>query len=300
MEKTLYTLNFISECNFGVLQKIKWMRASRTDKKVSAVFNVVSCKLHKSPEMDVEEMKKVINSALPQDIKIFKVIEVSNTFDSKSDNNNREYHYILPSFMLQPKNSESTQTASSTDNSIGDYTFKITPEFLEKVANICKVFKGTKKYHNYTKKLFFSDASCSRHIYEFSCELLEYENFQAVKFKIIGQSFLYNQIRKMVGCIIDVCRENRDNEYLDNSFLSNKVDIPKAPAEGLYLRKIDYSRYNDRKSTKKSPIFTTETDEKEMEDFAKELVNRIHDSEVKDKVFSKWLWRLENNRENTY
>ena len=104
---------------------------------------------------------------------------------------------------------------------------------------MCKFYKGTKKYHNYTKKASFQDDSTNRHIYELSCvELIDFENFQAIKFKIVGQSFLYNQIRKMIGFIIQICIESLDTKFIENSFSANKLDIPKAPAEGLYLYKV--------------------------------------------------------------
>lgn len=302
MEKTLFKLNYISECNYGVLQKIHWMRASRTDKKVSAIMNVVSCKLHKFPDQDETDIKRIVNEQLPKDIKIFRVIEVSNSFDSKASNNNREYHYIIPSFMLEPKSlSISSPKGVSIDTFVANYEYKITPEFHEKVKEICKFFKGTKKYHNYTRNLKFADSSSQRHIYELSCdELIDYKNFQGIKFKIVGQSFLYNQIRKMIGGVVDMCREGRDFQYLENTFLANRVDVPKAPAEGLYLYRIDYSRYNDRKATKKNPIYLTEQDEKEMEDFRLELWSYIENAELNDRVFSKWLWKLENSPENVY
>ena len=85
----------------------------------------------------------------------------------------------------------------------------------------------------------FKDESTNRHIYELSCnEIIEYEGFQAIKFKIIGQSFLYNQIRKMIGFIVQICRDELDSKIIEHSFYSNKIDIPKAPAEGLYLYKV--------------------------------------------------------------
>ena len=60
LETSLFKARYISECNFGNLSKIGWMRASRTDKGVSAVMNVVSCKLHKYPD----ELEDVIASFL--------------------------------------------------------------------------------------------------------------------------------------------------------------------------------------------------------------------------------------------
>ena len=104
----------------------------------------------------------------------------------------------------------------------------------------------------------------------------------------------------MIGSVIDVCRGVKDMTYLENSMLANKIDIPKAPAEGLYLFRIDYSRYNDRKATKKNPIFITESDEKEMDDFRVDLIKHVEKMEVKEKSFTKWLWKFDNMKENIY
>jgi tRNA pseudouridine(38-40) synthase len=240
MEREMFNVGLISPCNYGILQKIGWTRASRTDKRVSAVMNVISVKLHKIPDFNEDQMKEELNKKLPQDIRIFRVIEVSPSFDAKDNNNNREYHYILPSFCLEPKNLSKVITAEDNiDNFVGNYSFKISPEYHEKLKQICRFFKGTKKYHNYTKKLPFSEPSANRHIYELSCdEIVQFDNFEAIKFKIVGQSFLYNQIRKMLGAIVELCRDMKDISFLENSVMANKMDIAKAPAEGLYLYKV--------------------------------------------------------------
>jgi tRNA U38,U39,U40 pseudouridine synthase TruA len=96
-------------------------------------MNVVSCKLHKLPDRDEEEMKRIINETLTPEIKVFRIIEVSRTFDSKDDNNNREYHYILPSFMLQPKSLATASINTLIDTFTREYNLKITPEFHDKL-----------------------------------------------------------------------------------------------------------------------------------------------------------------------
>ena len=296
LERCLYKGGFISECNYGSIQKINWMRASRTDKGVSAVMNVVSVKLHKYPNLNENDMKNKINNLLPKDIKIFRFIEVSDRFDSKDNNNNREYHYILPTFCLEPR--EEKKENVEMDKFIGNYKFKLNKELLDKCKKICSEFLGTKKYHNYTKKVGYSNMSSQRHIYEMKCDdIITFDEFECLKFKIKGQSFLYNQIRKMIGMVVEIMRESKDITFLQNSFLSNKMDIAKAPAEGLYLMKIDYSNYNDRKLNKKNNIFVTEDDQKEMDDFSQMLIEDIHKVELNEKVFSKWLWQFDNNKE---
>ena len=314
LEKALYKEKFISECNFGKLTKISWMRASRTDKGVSAIMNVVSVKLHKYPDINELDMKDKLNLILPKDIRIFRIIEVSDHFDSKDNNNNREYHYILPTFLLEPIKEEKKE--EKDENNINDdndqkeeeikipddykanYDYRLSEDDIKKLKEICKEYLGTKKYHNYTRKVGFSNMSSQRHIIEMNCDdIIDFGVFQGIKFKIVGQSFLYNQIRKMIGMIIDCMRNKKDMTYFKNSFLSNKYDIPKAPGEGLYLRYIDYSNYNDSKINKKNNIFLTDDDEKEMEDFREQLVQKIKDTELNQKVFTSWLWKLDNKRE---
>jgi tRNA pseudouridine38-40 synthase len=66
-----------------------------------------------------------------------------------------------------------------------------------------------------------------------------------------GQSFLFNQIRKMVGLAIDVVRSSKcldstiSFDKMDRSFSpSHKIEIPTAPGLGLYLQDLYYDRYN--------------------------------------------------------
>ena len=295
LENALFKSGFISPCNYGKIQKIDWMRASRTDKGVSAIMNVVSCRLHKYPDLNENEMKLKVNSLLPNDIKIFRFIEVSDHFDSKSNNNNREYNYIIPSFLFEPILNKENKIEMK--DFVGNYSFKLNENSKEKLNKFCKNFLGTKKYHNYTKNVGFSQMSSQRHIYKFEYVFENLEsNFEVIKFIIIGQSFLYNQIRKMIGMIINCMRDDLDFEYFENSFLSNKVDIPKAPAEGLFLRRIDYSKYNDRKLNKKNNIFITNDDEIEMNDFEKILKQKTVDFEQNEKIFSNWLWKFDHQR----
>lgn len=307
LEKALHNKKFISDCNFGKLQKSSWSRASRTDKKVSAAMNVISCKLHKYDELSEDKVKELINEVLPKDIRIFKIIEVSNAFDSKEFSHNREYHYILPSFCLQPQRLiKDLLELDSDENTIREkkkeayYKYKIQTDYHEKIQTLFKMFRGTHRYHNYTKKVQFSDPQAQRHMYDLNCdEIIEFESFQCIKFKFIGQSFLYNQIRKMIGMMIYILREEKSLEFFENSFLSNKVDIPIAPAEGLYLYKVDYSKYNVRKAQKKNNIELNDKEEYEIDQFAKRLVDKVCETELKSSIFFDWIELFDKKKYET-
>lgn len=205
---------------------------------------------------------------------------MNNSFDAKSCNNHREYHYYLPSYVLQAKEENINRK------------YRISPELFEKVQLLTKFYKGTKLYHNYTKKGKEGDAM--RHIYCVNCfDKIEEEGVEFLKFVFVGQSFLYNQIRKMVGMVVKMCREGLPIEFMEKSFEQESVNIPLAPGEGLFLYKIDYSKYNKHKQQKKNDIVIPDEVKEEMEEFAKEIFKRIVKSEQEDNVFEKWLEIME-------
>lgn len=70
-----------------------------------------------------------------------------------------------------------------------------------------------------------------------------------VHFWFKGQSFLYNQIRKMVGVMIQMFRGHMEENFMENTMRENKMDITIAPGDGLMLEKVCYDSYN--KSNKK-------------------------------------------------
>ena len=76
-----------------------------------------------------------------------------------------------------------------------------------------------------------------------------------VKFTIVGQSFLMNQIRHMVGILIDVVRGAAHPQMLSLALGNHVVKLPLAPAEGLYLAQIFFTAY-DSKFGKTHPSLT--------------------------------------------
>lgn len=97
-------MEVIADFNYGDLKKIGFNRATRTDKRVHALQNVFSCKVHIKKNTDMEEFRQTLNKLLPEDIKVFCVLEVSNGFNAKLRTSNREYSYYLPTFMLMSIN----------------------------------------------------------------------------------------------------------------------------------------------------------------------------------------------------
>ncbi len=75
-----------------------------------------------------------------------------------------------------------------------------------------------------------------------------------IHFFLKGQAFLYNQIRKMIGSIIQIFRGGLDNDFLTNTFTDNYVNVCLAPGDGLLLEQVCYDKYNSVNDSKKSEI----------------------------------------------
>ena len=69
--------------NFGDLKKIRFSRASRTDKKVHALINFFACKLHFDPSKTFEDHVNLLNEKCSKDLRFFKIVESGRKFDAR-------------------------------------------------------------------------------------------------------------------------------------------------------------------------------------------------------------------------
>ena len=93
-----------------------------------------------------------------------------------------------------------------------------------------KLFVGSHSFHNFTKGYKQSDPKCVRYIKAASVERVYSDKVEAIiqqnvtqpdgkvrsedflRFTIVGQSFIYNQIRKMIGLLIQIYYEELEGE----------------------------------------------------------------------------------------
>eukprot|EP01060_Flectonema_neradi_P001003 TRINITY_DN1058_c1_g1_i1.p1 TRINITY_DN1058_c1_g1~~TRINITY_DN1058_c1_g1_i1.p1 ORF type:complete len:465 (+),score=94.70 TRINITY_DN1058_c1_g1_i1:39-1397(+) len=86
------------QSGLGPLQKTGWMRASRTDKGVHAVMNLLSMKMVEPADGDIKKYVETINSNLPKQIRLYAVERVVGSFHAKFGVSHRYYNYVLPTF----------------------------------------------------------------------------------------------------------------------------------------------------------------------------------------------------------
>tara|TARA_B110000285_G_C15084482_1_gene595363 strand:+ start:791 stop:1363 length:573 start_codon:yes stop_codon:yes gene_type:complete len=112
-----------------------------------------------------------------------------------------------------------------------------------------------------------------------------------VHYYLKGQSFLYNQIRKMVGSQIQGFHGEMDiGHFLSNTMTNNGVLVALAPGDGLMLERVAYDRYNEFNTEKKADIMVQRVGQtNELEAYRKQLVSHIAQRELKAKAFVAWM-----------
>jgi len=223
-------LNTIEGCLFKAFQNAELIQdsevfrygaAGRTDRGVHALGQVIA----------FSTSKKVIlgqlNANLPQDIRVWAISQVSEEFNPRFDALSKHYKYFLP--YEETMNLETMKTAA--DHLIGIHNFK----------NLSK-----SDHH----------ANPIREIIQLKLTKLN----NILQFDIIGKSFLWEMVRKIVFVLALVGKNlmafSEFKKLLDPSFTPKRGIIP-APAWGLLLYHLHYSAINFEKDHKIIKEFTS-------------------------------------------
>lgn len=211
-------------------EEVKSMGAGRTDAGVHALGQVakVGIELKIAPV----NLLKALNVNLPNDIRIVSC-ELSNedffpTIHAKS----KEYHYRFTC--------NRTFTAFQNDL-IHNHPFELD---IEKMREACKILIGTHDFSNF----YCEGTEVSHNIREiFECEILEIPQGEWMLpphyvFRIVGNGFLKQMVRLLVGAIWNIGRGKITLEDLRLALGPNKVQRlgPVAPPEGLYMVRVIY------------------------------------------------------------
>lgn len=204
--------------------KVNIFACSRTDAGVHAFGQI----FHFDSEIDIPEwnMQTAINSRLPKDIYIRKVEKVNEDFHSRYQVSKKEYHYLID---------------------LGEYNplkrnYCCFPKYrntnIEAMKEASKIFLGVHDFKSFTKNHLIENTI--REIYDISFERVD--NLVTIKF--VGNGFLHNMIRIIVGMLLEVGWNHLTKEDLKNILeQKNRNLAPKvAPASGLYLYKIHYNQ----------------------------------------------------------
>lgn len=259
-----------------------FQRAARTDKNVSAIRQIVSLRAAES----IKQKLELINSKMPDDIKVLGCKRVTQSFDAKNFCDHRTYSYLMPSFALTPV-SEVTRE---------DY--RVPQDVLNLFNETLRGFVGSHVFHNFTSGKMFKEDSSVRVIRTMDCSEpffpCNQDKLEFVVVRVKGQSFMMHQIRKMIGLAIAVVKGFATEDHMKRSMEEPFMDVPKAPGLGLMLEHVHFDRYNRKYGGdgQHEPIEWNKEADQINEFKNKHIYPTIVDTELEEKSMFNWLTTL--------
>lgn len=209
-------------------QNIRINAAGRTDAGVHALGQVANFKI--DHYLEAGRFKDAINNFLPHEIMIKSAVEVNLEFRSRNDAVSRHYRYLY-----------ATEKSAIYRNLRWEDNRLISSEKLNQAA---AVLLGEHDFSAFCVAASLEDDN--------RC-LIEHSEWQThgplFTYDIVGNRFLHSMVRSLVGSMINLATENRDqnscNLTLDD--FKNMLSSPDkeralftAPSQGLYLVSVSY------------------------------------------------------------
>ena len=204
---------------------IKVVGASRTDTGVHAFGQVV----HFDLPFDINPVgvSKGLNTLLPRDILIKAVTKVSDDFHARLSTHAKRYFYRV-------------STTAFTDPFKRHYTGHF--HWHLDTSRIQEALPDLIGEHDFASFAASGNQTASTVRTITSAQLIEKPDEQELVFVFEGNAFLYNQIRIMVGVLLEIGNGRREIHDIQRLIAVKDREQARftAPASGLYLDEIDY------------------------------------------------------------
>ena len=207
-------------------ENINIISAGRTDRGVHSLRHIIN--FHTESNVGVLNFKTALNHFLPIGVRVLDSKEVSENFHSRFDAKMKTYKYIL-----------------NLDEVMDPiyYNYKANfpyPLDIDKMQRAKEFFIGRRSF-----KAFMGPRTGNTNpIREISSFEIYKENNDLI-FLIKGQSFIRNQVRIMVGTLVDIGRgliEEDELEKILDSEDRTRAGVTLSP-NGLYLMEILYDKF---------------------------------------------------------
>ena len=217
--------------------EVKSIGSGRTDSGVHAFAQIVRIEI--PVDIPEESLVRAINSHLPQDIRVTASSRCANDFHPIFSAKSKEYNYVF-----------------SNEQSISPFAHDLVTLFpfdldIEQMRKGCNLFCGQHDFINF--QCTGTDVETTvRQI--FSCELIHYQSAGHWKymlndyyvFHVVGNGFLKQMVRLMMGALWSLGRGKISLDTLENSLKPSAGIIQQkrlgatAPPQGLYLKEVFY------------------------------------------------------------
>lgn len=197
--------------------------SGRTDKKVHAIAQVFH--FDSNIKIPPKNLKKALNTYLPQGIRIKNVELVNDNFHARFSTHKKVYVYKIIN---------STNENVFNNRYFAYYKDKIDIDLLKKAANL---FLGEHDFYGFTTNSKEEILDFKKNIYSINIK----KNKNIISIEIEGSGFLKHQVRMMVGALLVVSSSKKDISYITSLLDQEKLRCGyKAMPQGLYLKKVIY------------------------------------------------------------
>eukprot|EP00756_Hemistasia_phaeocysticola_P059352 Hpha_TRINITY_DN360_c0_g1::TRINITY_DN360_c0_g1_i1::g.112676::m.112676/K06173/truA, PUS1; tRNA pseudouridine38-40 synthase len=218
--KVLPDPSWYSELTTSTTHPAGLTRSSRTDRGVHALQNIISLRLPLLSTSVAAEASFVagVNAALPDDVRLLRLLRVPMAFDARRCCERRRYHYLVPISALRAVGAQEDEEKQA---------------LLQRLKKVLKVLSGgSHNMRRFTRPAFVPESEGGGEIdYKrqlFRCFCSGVLSLQVggeggneptpfAVLSIAAPSFLYHQIRKMVGSVIGVMRGSLDKDFIERA-----------------------------------------------------------------------------------
>lgn len=199
--------------------------AGRTDAGVHAREQVANVHMPETKSVLPEELRTILNTYLPEDIRILEVQRAGERFHSRLNATGKRYEY---------------QILKSTGENVFQrkYAWKMSGILdVERMRQAAEYLVGTKDFRSFCARAS-KKKSTVRTIHSIVLE----ETDQELKISFEGNGFLYNMVRILVGTLVEVGLGKRKPEEIEEILerRERRYAGETAPAQGLFLAKVFY------------------------------------------------------------
>ena len=202
--------------------------SGRTDSGVHALGQVAH--FDTSSEIPADKFSIILNTKLPSSIRVLSSWEPEGVFHARFTAMAREYRYLIKAFsdMLPFDSGRITPLRALPD--------------VSRLNSYASLLVGTHDFSTFCSSKDMCESKV-RDIYE-SEWTLEKDNygFPLLRYKVVGNAFLYRQVRSMVGTMLDsaLMGETEDDFKARLESKDRTKALKTAPSDGLYLYRISY------------------------------------------------------------
>jgi tRNA pseudouridine38-40 synthase len=213
-------------------ERLRITGSGRTDAGAHALGQVVN--FHTRSTVPTHRFPAALNSVLPRDIRVKEAAAVPQEFHARFDALSKTYAYLV-------------DNRPSTSVFLRNYAYHV-PQPLDLVAmrRAAEILVGTHDFASFQSSGSSAKTSV-RTVYGLGIDEIEAHE-GIIKFSVRADGFLYNMVRNMVGTLLEVGlgRYSVEDTASILAARDRRLAGPTAPAQGLYLVKVEYGLRTDR------------------------------------------------------